>query len=75
MRKWLARLGFSCLILAAVLAWEGYQTQIGRRGAAPRWRVGACYAGAVVLFGAGMWGVRERHRLIEERDGSSEPRD
>ena len=75
MRKWLARLGFSFLILAAVLAWEGYQAQTGRRGAVSPWRVWGCYAGAVVLFGAGLRGVRQRHRLMEERDDSARARD
>lgn len=75
MRKWLARLGFSFLILAAVLAWEGYQAQTGRLGNVPPWRATACYLGAAVLFGVGLRGVRERHRLLEERRGGREDRD
>jgi hypothetical protein len=56
MRKWLARLSFSFLILAAVLAWEGHRAgQAGRNGLLH-------YAGAVVLVGLGLVGLRERHR-------------
>jgi hypothetical protein len=56
MRKWLARLAFSFLILAGVLAWEGRVR--AQRGESPmRW-----YAAAAVLGAAGMVGIRERHR-------------
>lgn len=69
MRKWFARLAFSFIILAAVLAWEGYQAMTGRRGAVPPWRVVACFVGAGVLFFLGLRGVRERHRLLHGEDG------
>lgn len=76
MRKWLARLGFSFLILAAVLAWEAYQAQTGRRGPdVPPWRIAAFYLVAAVLFGAGLRGVRERHRLLDERRDRPDERD
>ncbi|MEO6436776.1 MAG: hypothetical protein ABIP55_13590 [Tepidisphaeraceae bacterium] len=56
MRKWLARLSFSFLILAAVLAWEGRRAaQAGRRSTLH-------YATAAVLAAAGIAGIRERHR-------------
>ncbi len=59
MRRWLARLSFSFLIVAFVLAWQGYrlsQTE-GRSG-----RVTASYLGAAVCVGLALAGVRERHR-------------
>lgn len=56
MRKWLARLAFSCLILAAVLAWEGHRAAEQGRSATLH------YAGAIVLLGLGAVGLRERHR-------------
>jgi hypothetical protein len=62
MRKWLARLSFSLIIVAAVLAWEGYKAQ-GRTGLPPEpSRATWCYVGAAIALGAGLAGVRERHR-------------
>ena len=57
MRKWLARLAFSFIILAAWLVWEGRKAR--ERGDA---NVTWYYVGAAVLAGAGMAGMRERHR-------------
>jgi hypothetical protein len=54
MRTWLARLSFSFLIVAFVLAWQGYKTGGSR---AP-----THYLGAAAAFGVGLAGVRERHR-------------
>lgn len=62
MRAWLARLSFSFLIVAVVLAYEAWQAHAGRRPDAPAWRVpvfAAASAGLFVLFG---FSVRERHR-------------
>lgn len=56
MQRWLARLAFSFLVLAAVLAWSGRQA--ARRGESPTLRYGA----AAVLGAAGILGVRARHR-------------
>ena len=58
MRQWLARLSFSCFILASVLAWEAYKAS----GAGLTARASACTVGAVVAVGVGLLGVRERHR-------------
>ena len=62
MKRWLARLGFALLVLAFVLAWEGYRASQGRRGDVGRSRATWYYAGAIVLGGLGVAGVRERHR-------------
>jgi hypothetical protein len=56
MQKWLARLAFSFLILAAVLAWTGRQA--ARRGESPTRH----YAAAAIFGAAGIVGLRERHR-------------
>ena len=65
-RNWLARFSFSFIIVAAVLAWEGYQTRRGTRPARPAWAAYAFVAGAALCFGLGLRGVRERHRMLEE---------
>ena len=61
MRTWLARLSFALLVLAFVLAWEGYRVATGR-AAGGQGRVVLFYLGAAVLLGLGLAGVRERHR-------------
>jgi hypothetical protein len=58
MRQWLARLSFSLFIIAGVLAWEAYKAT----DRAQRARASMCTVGAVVAFGVGILGVRERHR-------------
>ena len=56
MQRWLARLAFSFLILAAVLAYSGRQ-------AARRGDTATVYYAAAAIFGAaGIIGIRERHR-------------
>jgi hypothetical protein len=62
-RWWLGRLAFSFIILAAVLAWEGRRAR--DRGQPATWH----YVAAALLAGAGMAGLRERHRP-EERSQS-----
>jgi len=60
MRRWLARLSFSFIIIAAVLAWEAYKAT--GTGASARTRATLCTVGALVAFALGLAGVRERHR-------------
>ena len=55
-RRWLGRLAFSFLILAAVFLWEG------KRAADHGASSGSRYVAAVVLAGLGLMGIRERHR-------------
>lgn len=59
MRRWLARLGFSFLVLAFVFGWQGYRLS---QQHAEAWRVYGSYALAVVFGSLGLAGVRERHR-------------
>ena len=56
MRRWLARLAFSFILIGCVLAWEA-------RKAATAGRRQLYAAAAVVAFGLGAVGVRERHRI------------
>lgn len=56
MRRWLARLAFSFVILAAWLVWEGRKRVERGESAAVH------YVGAGLLTGAAMAGFRERHR-------------
>jgi hypothetical protein len=57
MQKWLARLSFSCFIIAAVLAWEGYKLLQNQSRGSLLYFVGA---GALGALGAA--GVRARHQ-------------
>jgi hypothetical protein len=59
MRRWLARLSMSFLIVGFVLVWRGYQ--IGQVEGSTG-RVVAAYLGAAACVAAGLAGVRERHR-------------
>ena len=65
MRKWLARLSFSFMIFAAVLAYEGYHIYHGQRGSRPTWMAYAFFGGAALCFGLALRGVRERHRMLD----------
>lgn len=66
MRRWLARLGFSFILLTVVFAWEGYRIRRGDRGPGQDWKAVAFFAAAAVCFGLGLRGIRERHRMIDE---------
>ncbi len=76
MRRWLARLAFSFMVLAAALAWEGHRARRGDRGPGQAWKAYACFAGAALCFGLGLRGVRERHRASAEphRDAGEDDR-
>ena len=62
MRNVLGRIAFALLVLAFVLAWEGYQASTGERGPVAQTRVALYYVGAAVLGALGLAGVRQRHR-------------
>ena len=61
-RRWFGAMGFPLIVLAAVLAWEGYRASTGADGPVPRHRVMLYYGGALVSFGVGIAAVRARHR-------------
>ena len=68
MRRWLARLAFSFILLAAVFAWEGNRVRRGDRGPGHEWKMYAFFASAALCFGLGLRGVRERHRQFDDLD-------
>jgi hypothetical protein len=60
MRRWLARLGFSLIVIAAVLAWEIHKgTQNGTLSGVKQ---GLYVAAAILCFSLGAAGMKERHR-------------
>lgn len=61
MRRWLARLGFSFIILAAVFAWEGYKLTTHEPTRPQRSYYYFAAAGAFAVMG--LLGIRERHRM------------
>jgi Flp pilus assembly protein protease CpaA len=61
MNQWLARLAFSFLVLAALLAWTGYQ-ELTTRTVPNKVRVGLYFVGAGMSLGVAVRGFRERHR-------------
>jgi hypothetical protein len=60
MRRWLARLSFSLLIIGAVVAWETYRA-LSSPGGLPAWRAYLQFALAGVCVVLAMAGVRARH--------------
>lgn len=67
MTRWIARLAFSFILLAAVFAWEGNRIRRGDRdsgtgASGSEGKMYACFVAAAVCFGLGLRGVQERHR-------------
>lgn len=62
MRRWLARLSFSFIILALVLGWDAYRSWRGYTEPRAPWRIGVQFAGAAVCLVLGFVGVAQRHR-------------
>ena len=62
LRNWLARLGFSFLIVGTLLAWEGYENAQGRRGPVSANRIAAYFVFAGLCWTLGLIGTRLRHR-------------
>ncbi len=61
LRSWIARLGFSFIIIAFALGWTARE-----KPNPDPW-----FAGAVACLGIGIWGVRERHRIMRQAYDSS----
>jgi hypothetical protein len=61
MKRVLASLSFSFLILGGVLVWQGYR-ELTRPGGAIGWRVGTYFVVGGLCFALGLRGVKERHR-------------
>ena len=67
MRRLLASLGFSFLILGGLLVWLGYK-ELTRAGGGIGWRVAAYFIVGGMSFALGLRGVKERHRPDEPDD-------
>lgn len=61
MRKWLARLAFSFLVIAFACGWEAY------RGNHPRTKQVLLVCGAAIGAGLGLAGLRERQRMYRDQ--------
>jgi hypothetical protein len=61
LRAWLERLAFSFIILAAALFWSAYRIYTGHAPGTSR-RITAFTILGALLLGAGLAGVRLRHR-------------
>jgi hypothetical protein len=68
MRRWLARLPFTFLILAGWLAYEGYRASTGFYGPVGSLRVATYFLAAIFALSLSMMGFRERHRPRESDD-------
>lgn len=66
MNRWLARFSFSFLVLAGLLAWQGYR-ELTTFSHPKLWRVGMYFLAAGIGVGLSAKGVRERHRSEDDR--------
>jgi hypothetical protein len=62
MRRWLARLPFTFLILAGWLGYEGYRASTGRYGPVSSSRVAIYFLAAFLALSLSMMAFRERYR-------------
>jgi hypothetical protein len=65
MTRWLARLAFSFLVLAALLAWTGYK-ELTTRSHPNNLRVALHFVAAGISLGLAARGFKERHRRDNE---------
>jgi len=65
-RRWLARLAFSFLIVAACLAYTGYRG--AQNQSLSHERVVLCYVSAMLAFSLFLMGTREKHRPRDDDD-------
>lgn len=61
MRRWLARLTFSFLIIAAFLFWSGYKAMTGQLGPVPTWRTALYFLAGGMSLALFFAGLRVRH--------------
>lgn len=62
MRRVLASLSYSFLIVGVFLAWQAYRGMKGELGVLGPWQVTLLMVGAVFSVVLGLSGVRQRHR-------------
>jgi hypothetical protein len=65
MNRWLARFSFTFLVVAGLLAWQGYR-ELTTFAQPKIWRVGLYFLAAGIGVGLAAKGVRERHRSDQE---------
>jgi len=70
-RRWLSRFAMAFLVIAAVLAWEAYQSAAGHRGPTPQWRILLYFLSAAMAFVLGAEGMRQRHRRHDDTSNES----
>lgn len=61
MRRWLARLSWSFLILGLALGYDAWRAHTGRGQPLPEWRIWLQYVAALVFIVLFMAGVKARH--------------
>lgn len=61
MNRWLSRLAFSFLIVAGLLAVQGYREVYGA-GPVVKWRIGLYAVAIGVLVGLAVKGINTRHK-------------
>lgn len=71
MKRWMSRLSYSFLIIAAVLGYEIYRIVSGRRDPIPGWHLAIYIAAAAACLILGLIGMRIR---FEEIRGNQPPR-
>jgi len=72
LRRWLARLTFSFLIIACVLLWTGYKDLTGDETHPRRpVRALACFIAGGACLALASAGMRERHRRYDDDDRNS----
>ena len=69
MRRWLARLSFSFIILALVLGWDAWRSLRGHTAPRPQWRIQVQFVAAAACVVLGLIGTAMRHRDLRQ-DGN-----
>lgn len=68
MRRWLARLSFSFLIIGGVLMWDVWRAMNGRGSPMGPWEMRLHFAGALLCIILGFTGIRLRHQRQDDPD-------
>ncbi len=67
MRKWIARLPFTFLIVGALLFYQAYELQ-GANPRPPAWQLLLIVAGGALALVLGFQGIRIRHQQMHDGD-------
>lgn len=66
MRRWLARLSFSFIIVALVLGWDAWRSLREYTEPRPQWRIAVQFIAAAACLALGFAGTAMRHRDIRQ---------